>query len=108
MVGAETQDLTSKVNYMVDPAGVVTISSGGLATTTGTRGGIVTVTANLGSAMVTATLTVIYKFVGADPGMSGSVPTNAPDSFTTTSNDSSRSPGLVYPNDGVLFPPNIS
>jgi Tol biopolymer transport system component len=108
MMNGQTVDVTSKVSFMVDPAGVVTISSGGLATTTGTRGGIVTVTANLGSAMVTATLTVGYTFIGADPGMAGSVPTNAPDSFTTTSNDSSRAPTLVYPNDGVLFPPNIS
>jgi hypothetical protein len=108
MVSGQTQDLTSKVTYTVAPTGVVSISSSGLATTTGTGGGIVSVTAKLGSATVTATLTVSYTFVGPDPGMSGSVPTNAPGLFTTTSNDSSRSPGLVYPNDGVLFPPNVS
>ncbi|HVV52411.1 MAG TPA: WD40 repeat domain-containing protein [Polyangia bacterium] len=108
MVNGQVQDLTGQVSYVISPVGVITISAGGLATTTGTRGGIVTVTASAGSATAVATLTVSYTFVGPDPGMSGAVPPNAPGIFTTTTNDGTRAPGLVYPNDGVLFPPNVS
>jgi hypothetical protein len=108
MVNGQLQDLTNKVVYSTNPGGVVSVSPGGLATTTGTSGGVVAITATSGSASATAILTVKYSFVGPDPGMAGSVPTNAPGLFTTTSNDASRAPQLVYPNDGVLFPPNVS
>src|SRR5579871_5954227 len=40
--------------------------------------------------------------------MSTTVPPDASTHFTSTTNDSTRAPQLVYPNDGVLFPPNIS
>ena len=107
-VNGQTEDLTSQVLYAVSPSGVVTMDKNGVATSTGTRGGVVTVTASSGSVSTTATLTVYYTFTGADPGMAGSVPTDPSSIFTTTNNDTARSPGLVYPNDGVLFPPNIT
>jgi len=104
--GAPT-DLTKQVTYTTSPNGIVTIDSNGLATTTGTKGGIVTVTATNSAHMATAKLTVSYSFSGPDPGMP-TVPTDAATRFTSTTNDTARSPQLVYPNDGVLFPPNIS
>ncbi|HSY38959.1 MAG TPA: hypothetical protein VLA79_05505 [Polyangia bacterium] len=107
-VNGHQQDMTSQVSYSTSPSGVVNVDSGGLAVTTGTTGGIVTVTATSGTVSATATLTVNYTFVGPDPGMASSVPTNAPGLFTTTTNDASRAPQLIYPNDGVLFPPNVS
>jgi hypothetical protein len=107
-VNGSQQDLTNQVSYTVDPPGVVTISSSGLATTTGTSGGVVRVTASSGTASATATLTVMYTFVGADPGMASGVPADAGTRFTSTTNDQTRAPQLVYPNDGVLFPPNIA
>jgi hypothetical protein len=107
-INGHQQDMTSQVSYSTSPTGVVNVSSGGLAVTTGTSGGIVTVTATSGTVSATATLTVNYSFVGPDPGMASSVPTNAPGLFTTTTNDASRAPQLIYPNDGVLFPPNVS
>jgi hypothetical protein len=107
-VNGQTVDLTTEVLYAVSPSGVVTIDKNGLATSTGTRGGVVTVTASSGAVSATATLTVYYTFTGTDPGMTGSI-TNDPSSiFSTTDNDTARSPSLVYPNDGVLFPPNIT
>ena len=106
-VNGQTEDLTTQVLYAVSPSGVVTIDKNGLATSTGTRGGVVTVTASSGAVSTTATLTVYYTFTGADPGMTG-LPTDPSSIFTTTNNDTTRSPGLVYPNDGVLFPPNIT
>ena len=107
-VNGHQQDMTSQVSYSASPAGVVNVSAGGLAVTTGTAGGVVTVTATSGTVSATAILTVNYTFVGPDPGMASSVPTNAPGLFTTTTNDASRAPQLIYPNDGVLFPPNVS
>src|SRR5262249_46141885 len=92
------QDVTSQVNYSVDPPGVVTISSSGLATTTGTTGGVVKVKAFSGGLTATATLTVIYSFTGADPGMVSTVPADAANRFTSTTNDQTRAPELVYPN----------
>jgi hypothetical protein len=107
-VNGHSQDVTGQVTYSVSPTGIVGISSSGLATTTGTSGGVVTVTAGANSLTATATLTVSYSFVGVDPGMTATVPTNAPSLFTTTTNTASRAPQLIYPNDGVLFPPNVS
>jgi hypothetical protein len=107
-INGHQQDMTSQVSYSTSPGGVVNVSSGGLAVTTGTSGGVVTVTATSGTVSASATLTVNYTFVGPDPGMASSVPTNAPGLFTTTTNDASRAPQLIYPNDGVLFPPNVS
>jgi hypothetical protein len=102
------QDVTGQVAYSVSPAGIVTINAAGLATTIGASGGVVTVTASANSLTATAILKVSYSFVGADPGMTATVPTNAPTLFTTTTNTASRAPQLIYPNDGVLFPPNVS
>jgi hypothetical protein len=109
MVNGQMQDVTTQVRYSTNPSGVVTIDSNGLATSTGTRGGVVTVIATSGAQSATAKLTVVYTFTGADPGpANSSVPTGASTLFTTTSNDMTRSPQLIYPNDGVLFPPNIT
>jgi hypothetical protein len=107
VVNGQMQDLTAQATYSASPSGVVTIDRNGLATSTGKAGGIVTVTAVYGSLNATATLTVYYTFTGADPGASG-IPDGASAIFTTTSSDSGRAPQLVYPNDGVLFPPNIT
>jgi hypothetical protein len=106
-VNGQTQDLTTQVTYTATPNGVVTIDNNGLATTTGKSGGSVTITASLGGLSTTATLIVYYTFTGADPGATG-IPDGAGNIFSTTNNDSSRAPQLVYPNDGVLFPPNIT
>ena len=85
------------------------INSSGLATTTNTSGGVVVITATSGNVTATAVLTVNYGFTGPDPGMAGQgVPTNSGTIFTTTQNDASRAPQLIYPNDHVLFPPNVT
>jgi hypothetical protein len=107
MVNGQSQDLTSQVIFTATPNGVVTIDANGLATTTGKSGGAVMVTASLGGLNASATLIVYYNFTGPDPGASG-IPDGAATIFSTTSNDSSRAPQLVYPNNGVLFPPNIT
>jgi hypothetical protein len=107
-VNGQTKDLTTQVVYSVSPSGVVKVDTNGLATSTGTRGGVVTVTATSGAVSTAATLIVYYTFTGTDPGMTSAVAGDPSSIFTTTNNDTARSPGLVYPNDGVLFPPNIT
>jgi hypothetical protein len=106
-VNGRTQDVTSQVGYSMSITGVVTMSSSGLATAVGTTGGVILITAEANGLTASATLTVRYSFTGADPGMPN-VPSNAATLFTTTDNDTTRAPQLIYPNDGVLFPPNVT
>ena len=108
-VNGQPQELTSAVTYSATPTGVITIDGSGLATTTGTAGGRVTVTATAGTISAMATVTVSYSSSAADPGPAGSgVPASAQSIFSSAPADQSRAPQLVYPNDGVLFPPNLS
>ncbi len=107
-VNGQVQDLTSTAIYSATPGGVVTIDSNGLATTTGAAGGSVTIVAAAGGASTQAALLVRNVFTGADPGSAGSgVPADAATIVSGAPTDASRAPQLVYPNDGVLFPPNL-
>ena len=109
IVNGHSQDVTGQVGYSMNTSGIVTLSSGGLATTTNTNGGVVAITATASGISATAILTVDYGFTGPDPGMAGQgVPANSSTLFTTTKNDASRAPQLIYPNDNVLFPPNVT
>ena len=109
IVNGHAQDVTGQVGYSLNTSGIVNINSSGLATTTNTSGGVVVITAAAGSVTATAVLTVDYGFTGPDPGMAGQgVPANSGTLFSTTQNDASRAPQLIYPNDHVLFPPNVT
>ncbi|HEY4392803.1 MAG TPA: hypothetical protein VGP64_02020, partial [Polyangia bacterium] len=108
-VNGHSQDVTDQVGYSLSSQTIVSISSGGLATTLGMSGGVVTITATASGVSASATLKVQYGFTGPDPGTAGQgVPTNSGTIFTTSTNDASRAPQLIYPNDGVLFPPNVT
>jgi hypothetical protein len=109
IVNGHSQDVTGQVGYSTNTSGIVNMNGSGLATTTNTSGGVVVITATSGGITATAVLTVVYGFTGPDPGMAGQgVPANSGTIFTTTSNDPSRAPQLIYPNDHVLFPPNVT
>ena len=109
IVNGHQQNVTSQVGYSLGRTGIVTMNGSGLATTVGSGGGIVGITATANGISASATLTVQYTFTGADPGPPGQgVPSNAPSFFNTTKNDTSRAPTLIYPNDNVLFPPNVT
>jgi hypothetical protein len=109
IVNGHAQDVTGQVGYSLNTSGIVNINNSGLATTTNTSGGVVVITAAAGSVTATAVLTVQYGFTGPDPGMAGmGVPANSGTLFTTTQNDTTRAPQLIYPNDHVLFPPNVT
>jgi hypothetical protein len=52
---------------------------------------------------------VNFTFSGADPGSAGQgVPSNAGSILSGAPDVPSRNPLLVYPNDGTLFPPNVT
>ena len=109
IVNGHSQDVTGQVGYSLSTSGVVNINGSGLVTTTNTSGGVVVITATASGVTATAVLTVEYGFTGPDPGMAGQgVPANSSTLFTTTTNDASRAPQLIYPNDNVLFPPNVT
>jgi hypothetical protein len=109
IVNGHSQDVTTQVGYSMSTSGIVNLTTSGLATTTNTSGGVVVITATAGGVTATAVLTVVYGFVGPDPGPAGQgVPANSGTLFTTTKNDASRAPQLIYPNDHVLFPPNVT
>jgi hypothetical protein len=108
-VNGHSQDVTDQVGYSLSLPSIVTISGGGLATTLGMGGGVVIVTASASGVSASATLTVQYGFTGPDPGPAGQgVPSNSGTIFSTGTNDAPRAPQLIYPNDGVLFPPNVT
>jgi hypothetical protein len=108
-VNGASRDVTAMASYTATPTGIVTIDGAGLATASGMAGGHVTVTATFGGVSAQAALNVSTSFVGADPGPAGQgVPSGADAVFSGAPVDPSRAPRLVYPNDGVLFPPNVS
>lgn len=83
--------------------------------TSSPRGGVLTVQATAANGdgsleQIETSLTVRYRATPADPRDDGSgdfdVPANAPGLFEGTA-DAGRAPRLVYPNDGVLLPPNL-
>jgi hypothetical protein len=83
--------------------------------TTAPRGGVLTVQATAANSdgsleQVNTSLTVRYRGTPSDPRDDGSgdfdVPDDAADLFGGDE-DAARAPLLVYPNDGVLLPPNL-
>jgi len=110
-VNGHERDVSGEINWSVDRPEIATVKPGGLVSTTGVAGGIVAVSAvngnAVGAAHATASLLVRFSFDGADPGMADMVPKDAPSKFSGA-DDPNRAPELVYPNDGVLFPPNVS
>jgi hypothetical protein len=107
VVNGTMQDLTGQVSWSSNRPSIVAVDGNGLATTLGTSGGSVAITASANGIVATAVLVVTFTFTGADPGQANNVPSDAATHFSGKS-DPTRAPGLVYPNDGVLFPPNIT
>jgi hypothetical protein len=81
------------------------------------RGGLVTVQAQAANTddpitTVTTTLTVTVVDVGTaadgSPGATPALPADPASTFQGATQNSALAPTLVYPNDGVLLPPNLS
>lgn len=106
--GKPDQDITSRVTLALDNATLGTFDNGVLTSET-LRGGTTEVTARANGGAVTATarLTVHFSAVISGPTDGGAaLPADPGKSFQGTA-DAARAPELVYPNNGVMLPPNI-
>lgn len=74
----------------------------------GLAGGETMVTARVGSFSASAVVTVVVEqVIEVQPPGTPMLPSNPGDVFSGTTDDAGRAPTLVYPNDGVIFPPNL-
>ncbi len=94
---------------MTDVTAMATFTIGGLGTFTGShftsgtdRGGIATVIATVGASSGNTMITLHLNRDIVDP----SAPSDAPTMFGGTP-DASAAPAFVYPDDGVMIPPNL-
>src|SRR5206468_7639960 len=96
--------------FSASPQAIASIDpAGGTFTATGSAGGKVEVKATLvtGGATFTATAALLVKleWVTIDP----QAPSTVADRFTGTPvTDAARTPDVVYPLDGVVFPQNVA
>jgi hypothetical protein len=109
VVNGSRVDVTKRVTWSSERGTVALINSSGLATTVTGNGGETRIRAVNGSHVGEAQLTVRYSFTGPDPGATGGMPLpDDPAGKLAGRVDPGRAPQLVYPNNGVLLPPNVS
>jgi hypothetical protein len=106
-VNGQDMDVTGLVAWTTDRPNVAVVDGGGWATAVRT-GGIVDIGVSNNHISAAAVLTVVYTTsVNAEgPNATPPFPADVPGKFNGPA-DASRNPELVYPNDGVLFPPNV-
>jgi hypothetical protein len=107
--GGGEQDVTSKVNWSVDRPLLVPTITAGLATTSDKVGGVVAVRATTSTIGASASLTIKLSSTNLATG-DGALPPLPATPATPFGGpvDAKRAPQLVYPNDGVLLPPNLN
>jgi hypothetical protein len=107
--GGAEQDVTATVSWSADKPMLVPSVVGGLATTGDAAGGIVRVSASSGGVVASATLTIKIAAINVATGAGATPPLPAtPDLPFGGPADPQRAPQLVYPNDGVVLPPNLN
>jgi hypothetical protein len=99
-----SEDLTDRVSFSLGDPGLGAFSSDVFTSVT-TRGGTTSVAATAGSVVGQTNLTVQLEQRYRDPASMG-LPAD-PGAKFSGSPTASRAPDLVYPNDGVLVPPNL-
>jgi hypothetical protein len=106
--GAE-RDVTAEVTWSADRTLLVPMIVGGLATTSDSVGGVVAVRASSDAISTLATLTIKLSAtnVATGAGATPALPAAPAQPFGGPA-DVTRAPQLVYPNDGVLLPPNLN
>src|SRR5262249_39483688 len=98
------EDITARVAFHLADVGLGTFNGAALATQT-ERGGKTLVLADAGAISGSTGLTLVLRKRASDPGSSGLPPD--PGSRFQGSVDAGRAVELVYPNDGVVVPPNL-
>lgn len=99
-------DVTDQVTWAVDGAPLATVSGPGRISSTTAHGGTVAVRATGGGASASALLRLRVEFVTLVDDAQAPLPANAAERFSGPA-EAARAPQLVYPNDGVLVPPNL-
>src|SRR5262245_33860532 len=98
------EDITSRVFFSLADAGLGNFAGPAFTSQTD-HGGITSVRAEAGNVSGSTSLTLLFRQRGNDPA-SGNLPPDPGSKFGGTL-DPGRAPDLVYPNDGVLVPPNL-
>ncbi len=98
-----TRDVTDQVQFQVEDATLGAFANASF-TSNLDHGGLTNVVAVAGDALATTGLTLVMRQRIDDP--SSTVPADAAQKFTGAG-DPTRAPDVVYPNDGVLVPPNL-
>jgi WD40-like Beta Propeller Repeat len=98
-----TADVTSIVPLSLADGTLGTFAAAGAFTSATDHGGTTQVVANAGSVQATTGLTLVFQQTYTDPGSTG-LPNSTVFSGPA---DPTRAPSLVYPNDGVVVPPNL-
>lgn len=107
VVNGRQVKLTDRVIWSSDRLNVASVDATGLATV-GNSGGIARISASNGMISGSASLTVHASGTFMADGANANPPLPAdPASKFRGGSDSARNPQLVYPNDHVLFPPNV-
>ena len=107
--GGAEEDVTAKVTWSVDRPLLVPKIAAGVATTSDTVGGVVAVRATTATVGASASLTIKISSTNVATGMGATpaLPATPAQPFGGPA-DTTRAPQLVYPNDGVLLPPNLN
>lgn len=103
-VDGHTEDVTTRVTWSIAQLELGTFNANTLETTLD-RAGITKVNATAGSKNGSGALTIFLRAKIGDPGATG-LPAD-PSTLFTGAADAARAPKIVYPNDGVLVPPNL-
>jgi hypothetical protein len=101
------EDVTTRVDWTSADSRRATVSPAGLATTSALAGGHVLITARAGAVQASATLTTRLQLAIVDGRGTPAITSGAPGAPFGGPVDSARAPSLVYPDDGVLLPPNL-
>ena len=101
------REITDQTNFGLENAGVGSFA-GSVFTSSTTQGGVTKVQAFAGSISGSARLTVRFTATVIVPPVSGTPIPAGPDQKFQGTPQASRAPQIVYPNSGVMLPPNIS
>ncbi|HEY1553462.1 MAG TPA: hypothetical protein VGF94_01450 [Kofleriaceae bacterium] len=99
-----TEDVTADATLALADTGLGAFEQADFKSATD-HGGITMVNATVGTLTGATGLTLVFQQAWTDPGSTG-LPAN-PGSLFGGSDDPTRAPSLVYPNNGVLVPPNL-
>ena len=100
-----SQDVTQLVYFYLSGNTTIGSFTGNKFTSGGTVGGTTTVVAQAGTISGTTSLNVLLQTSESDPASTG-LPAS-PASLFNGPTSTANLPDLVYPNDGVLLPPNL-